>query len=269
MPATDQQQLERALEPIRAQPGRAAILCDLDGTLAPIAERPQDAAVPQAAKVALRTLAERYRLCAVITGRRAEQARQMVGLQELTYAGNHGFELLHPGQAEPSPASGLSGHEGDAARFVASREPEGLPGAGIRVEDKGPIVALHWRGAEDEARAEALASELARAAEGDGLVAHRGRKVLEIRPGVAIDKGVAVRSLLADRGLRAAFYAGDDRTDLDSFAALRQLENEGGLDAACCVAVASPEGPPELGREADLVVEGTDGVLRILELLAR
>jgi trehalose 6-phosphate phosphatase len=130
-------------------------------------------------------------------------------------------------------------------------------------------VALHWRGAEEEERAEALAADLAAAAESDGMLAHRGRKVLEVRPRVAIDKGVAARSLLVEGGLSAALYAGDDRTDLDAFATLRELEREGVLDAARCVAVASAEAPSELVPQADLVVPGTEGFLRVLELLKR
>ena len=77
-----------------------------------------------------------------------------------------------------------------------------------------------------------------------------------------------MRSLLVDQGLDAALYGGDDRTDLDAFAALRELERDGSLEATCCVAVASAEAPPELAPLADLVVAGTEGFLRILKLLA-
>jgi trehalose 6-phosphate phosphatase len=267
MPTTDEQQRERLLEPLRSAPDRAAVLCDLDGTLAPIVERAEQAAVPAAAREALRGLAARYRLTAVITGRRAAEARQLLGIDGLTYCGNHGFELLLPGAAEPTPLAALGGHERDAARFAAGQDQRALAQAGLRVEDKGPIVALHWRGAAEEDRAETLADELGETAEAQGLLSHRGRKVVEIRPPVAIDKGVAVRSLLSDQGLRAALYGGDDRTDLDAFAALRELEREGALEAACCVAVASAEAPPELTPRADLVVTGPEGFLRVLKLL--
>lgn len=269
MPATDEHGLARALEPLRAAPERAAVLCDLDGTLAPIVERPDQAEVPPAAIEALRRVAARYRLCAVITGRRALEAKAMLGLEELAYSGNHGFELLLAGEDDPSPYPGLGGHERDAARFVAARDAGELHEAGLRVEDKEAIVALHWRGAEREEAAEAVATEIASAAEANGLLAHRGRKVIEIRPGVPIDKGIAIRGLLAGRELEAALYGGDDRTDLDGFAALRELEREGALGAARCAAVDSPEAPPELAGEADLVVDGASGFLRLLELLAR
>src|SRR5215207_1910792 len=269
MAASEEQKLAHLLEPLRAAPKRSAVLCDLDGTLAPIVERPEEATVPQAAVQALRALARHYALCAVITGRRALQAKAMLGLDELAYCGNHGFELLPPGEAEPSPSPALHGRERDAARFVEARGADALSESGVRVEDKGAIVALHWRGAADEDGAQAAAERVARAAESDGLLAHRGRKVIEIRPRVAIDKGLAVRSLLADRGLAAALYGGDDRTDLDAFAALRALRDEGTLATACCVAVASAEAPPGLVPEADLVVEGTEGFLQVLALLAR
>ena len=71
----------------------------------------------------------------------------------------------------------LAGHEDDAAAFLGAVSPDRLAAAGLRIEDKGPIRALHWRGAEDEARAEAEAEAIAAEAEAAGLALHRGRKV--------------------------------------------------------------------------------------------
>ena len=143
-----------------------------------------------------------------------------------------------------------------------------LERAGIRTEDKGVIVALHWRGAPDEGAAESLAHEIASEAEWQGLVPHRGRKVLEIRPNVAINKGIAVAALIPSRPIDAALYGGDDWTDLDAFAALRTLEEDGELQAIACIAVASNESPPEVSEAADLTVPGPEGFVRVLEALA-
>jgi trehalose 6-phosphate phosphatase len=256
------------LEPLREVPERTAVLTDVDGTLAPIVERAEDAAVPGAAREALAALAERYALVGCISGRRAEEARRLVGLDSLAYAGNHGLELLLPGEREPRPDPSIAGRESEAAEFLAAVAGR-LTAAGLRQEDKGPIQALHWRGSEDEAQAESRAHEIANEAGRAGLEPRWGRKVLELRPVGGGGKDGAIASLLADQRLDRATYAGDDRTDLDAFRRLRQLREEGRLSAAVCVGVLSAEAPAELAEESDVTVGGLDGWLAILEWLAR
>jgi trehalose 6-phosphate phosphatase len=258
----------RMLAPLRADPGRAAVLTDVDGTLAPIVERAEEAAVPAAAREALAALSERYGLVGCVSGRRAREARRLVGLDRVAYAGNHGLELLLPGDRAPRADPSLSGRERDAAEFLAGLAAAELEAAGLRREDKGPIQALHWRGAADEAAAAGRAREIAAAAGRAGLEARWGRKVLELRPVGGGGKDSAVASLLAIDGLDRATYAGDDRTDLDAFRRLRQLRESGQLAAAVCVGVVSSEAPPELAEESDLTVTGPEGWLRILEWLA-
>jgi trehalose 6-phosphate phosphatase len=253
---------------LRAQPERAAILTDVDGTLAPIVPRPDEAAVPARATELLEGLSERYRLVGCISGRQAEEARRLVGVGGIAYAGNHGLEILLPGDAAPSFDPSLQGREVDAATFVSALGPA-LSEAGLRREDKGPIQALHWRGAEDERAAEARAHEIGAQAGRKGLELRWGRKVLELRPAGGGGKDAAVAALLAMDGVTAAVYAGDDRTDLDAFRRLRELCEGGDLEAAICVGVISDEGPPELVEEADLRVDGPEGWLALLEDLAR
>ena len=64
-----------------------------------------------------------------------------------------------------------------------------------------------------------------------GFAVHWGRKVLEVRPPVALDKGLGIVRLLRGGPARAALYVGDDSTDLDAFAGLRSLVSSGDLDA--------------------------------------
>jgi trehalose 6-phosphate phosphatase len=85
--------------------------------------------------------------------------------------------------------------------------------------------------------------------------------VLEVLPPVDVDKGTAVRALLAERGLRQGLYAGDDATDLDAFHGLD------GLELAVRVAVVSEEGPSELAAAADVVVNGTEAFAELLRRL--
>jgi len=255
--------IEAATKPLVADPGRAAVLLDLDGTLAPIVPRPEDSAVPERSRAALERIASAYALTAVVTGRPGLVARRIAGVEGIAYAGNHGFELLRPGAAEAVPAGALDGHLDDARSFLA-----GADLGELRSEDKGPIVALHWRGASDPDGAERRAGALADDAEAAGLVAHRGRMVLEIRPPVAIDKGVAVAGLLDGAGVSAALYAGDDRTDLDAFRALARLRDEGALERIVRVGVRSEEGPEELIEESDVIAPGAESIPDLLEALA-
>ena len=269
------------LAPLREDPARAAILTDVDGTLAPIVPRPEEAAVPARASEALRRLSERYGLVGCVSGRRAEEARRLVGVEDIAYAGNHGLELLLPGERQLRFDPALEGREGDAAAFLAELGPQALAEAGLRLEDKGPIQALHWRGADDDRAAEAHAHEIGAAAGRAGLELRWGRKVLELRPPGGGGKDAAVAALLAappaarssfapdsDSKLDRAVYAGDDRTDLDAFRRLRELQRDGELEAGVCVGIASDEGPAEIAEEADLTVDGPSGWLALLEALA-
>lgn len=258
---------ESAIDALRERPQASAVLCDIDGTLAPIVDDPEAAAVPEAARSVLRDLAARYLLVACVSGRRASAARRLVGLDELTYAGNHGLELLLPGDVEPRLDPAL-GHRGAAAAgFVARLDWRGLESVGLHLEDKGPIQAIHWRRAPDPQAAAHRAAELAELAEEEGLVTHFGRMVLELRPTAEVHKGVAVRRLVGQAGARLALFGGDDRTDLDAFAALRELQHAGELERGVCVGVDSDEAPEGLRAQSDFVVAGTEGFVELLRTL--
>jgi trehalose 6-phosphate phosphatase len=92
--------------------------------------------------------------------------------------------------------------------------------------------------------------------------------VLEIRPHGGIDKGTAVERLLAEGDARSALFGGDDRGDLAAFDALGRLLEARALAAVVRIGVASDEGPPELAERADAVVQGTEGFLQVLRVLA-
>jgi trehalose 6-phosphate phosphatase len=235
--------VDDALARLREEPTRAAVLLDVDGTLAPIVARPELAAVPKETRAEVRRLAGRYGLVACVSGRTGEEAARLVGVEGVVYVGVHGLELAP--EAEPWR---------DALRPFAS---ESWPW----VEDKGLTVAFHWREADDEAAARRTLESIAERAQAEGLEARWGRKVLELRPPVAADKGTAVRTLLAECGLQRALYAGDDTTDLDAFRGLQ------GLELAVRVAVASAEGPAGLRGAADLVVGSPAELLELLRTL--
>jgi trehalose 6-phosphate phosphatase len=263
--ATD---LTVALRPLVEAPARAAIFCDLDGTLAPIVEHAELARVSEGTARLLGELGRRYAVVACVSGRSAAEARRLVGVGTLDYAGYHGAELLRSGARAPQRLPELEQGADRVRRFAAAHHTSELRLLRVRLEDKGPIFAYHWRGAPDEAAAQRRLEEVARAAEAEGLRTHWGRKVLEVRPPVAIDKGQAVRRLLEGRRVSAAVFAGDDRTDLDGFAALEALREEGELESIVRLGVVSEDGPAEIIERADVTVEGVAGFADVLGVLA-
>src|SRR5436190_1516778 len=136
LPAAGRSAIEALVDPLRAAPASAAVLSDLDGTLAPIVPDPRAAAVPDEARELLDRLAGRYALVACVTGRRALDARRIVGSGAIVYAGNHGLELLEPGRAEPTPAAAVAGQAGAARDFVDALDGDDIAAAGLAIEDK-------------------------------------------------------------------------------------------------------------------------------------
>jgi trehalose 6-phosphate phosphatase len=262
--------LVEALEPLRSEPARAAVLLDIDGTLAPIVRHATDAHVPEATRSLLIEIAKRYRVVGCVSGRRAAIARQIVSIGTIAYVGNHGGELLRPGATRPEVDPELAAWTERVRQFAARAYTAEHQRIRVRSEDKDAIAAFHWRGAPDEAAAAAAVEEIARLALQEGLAVHWGRKVLEVRPPVALDKGLGIATLLKSPPtppVTVALYVGDDTTDLDAFRGLRSLVGEGALSTAICAAVSSDEAPPELAAEADLVLDGTAGVRGLLEAL--
>jgi trehalose 6-phosphate phosphatase len=268
VPAPTAETLAAALRPLTEAPERAAVLCDVDGTLAPIVERAGDAQVPDRAARLLGALASRYGCVACISGRAAADARRLVGVGRIAYAGAHGAEILAPGERAAEAIPAFATWTDPIHRFVAERDDADLRRLRVRIEDKGPIMAFHWRGAPDEDQARTRVEAIAGEAETEGLAIHWGRKVLEVRPPVPISKGRAVNELVRRSGARTALFGGDDATDLDGFDALDSLEESGELEAAVRVGVASDEGPAAIVERADVVVDGTAGFLEVLAALA-
>jgi trehalose 6-phosphate phosphatase len=227
-----------ALALIAAEPAEAALFLDIDGVLAPIEERPEDARVPEETRTELRRLNKRYALVACVTGRPSEVAREIVGVEGLTYVGEHGLELDPEARRWAEPIHGFA-----------------VEVPWVDIEVKPLSVAFHYRTAPDPEQAREQLEAVAAGALDLGFRARWGRMVLEVLPPVEASKGTAVRHLLETTGLRRALYAGDDTTDLDGFTALD------GLEAAVRVAVVSPEGPTELGERADMIV-GSPEVFR-------
>jgi trehalose 6-phosphate phosphatase len=210
---------DRVARPLRSDAGEAALAqlaarrpllaFDFDGTLAPIVNRPEDARLPEATADRLQRLMALTPV-AIVTGRRIADARQRLGFEPHHLLGNHGAEDEHadPGDAlaphaDPQYRKAL-GHL-DAAR------PD-LHAAGVRIEDKGASIALHYRQADDIARAEAVIDALLGLL-GDDIKTFGGKMVVNLSPAGSPDKADAMHTLLRRSGAGSALFAGDDLND--------------------------------------------------------
>lgn len=193
---------------------RAALVFDLDGTLAPIVRRPSDAQVPPATAARLRSLSGCWPI-AVVTGRSVDDAAARLGFDPAGLYGNHGAQrrgaLLRAGSMRFERAL-------DAVRARLRAHAVELRSRGIEVEDKGLSLALHYRAAPDPEQAQACL----RATLGPdtaGLRVEDGHCVVNLMAADAPDKGDAVREVLDGWGLDCALVVGDDGNDEPAFAA--------------------------------------------------
>ncbi|MGA7270398.1 MAG: trehalose-phosphatase, partial [Acidimicrobiia bacterium] len=236
---------------------RPAVFADYDGTLTPIVPHPSQAVLSGEMRAVLASLAARHPM-AIISGRDRADVEQMVGLDNVYYAGSHGFDISGP--------DGFRRRFGD--EFVHDLEEAGrfLDQAvstveGAWVEHKRLALAVHFRQA-DPADEDGLRKMVADAAARAGnLRMSGGKKIFEIRPDFDWDKGRALLLLVGELGLDrpevVPLYLGDDETDEDAF---RVLEKRG---IGVCVGV---EDRITLARYE---LSDPDQVCRFLERLAQ
>jgi trehalose 6-phosphate phosphatase len=252
--------LPTALLPFVAEPARAVLLIDFDGSIAPIVDDPAAARPLPAIVDALRDLTPKIETLAVVSGRTVEFLGNALPIDGLILVGLYGLERRVDGttivdaRAEPWIAP---------IGAAATEAEDALPG--LLVERKGELcVTIHFRTTPERGTdARAVAYELARK---HGIEAPQsGRMAVELRPPVPVDKGTVVRELT--RGAAAAAFAGDDAGDIPAFVALVDLARAGKLEHAVRIGVLSPEAPPEI-LDADIVVDGPDGLAVLLHDLA-
>jgi trehalose 6-phosphate phosphatase len=259
----DESEIRERLQAWREAPGSVAIFTDIDGTLAPIVPTPDMSEVSAELKELLGRLSEKYLLVAGISGRKTEDALDLVGLADVVYFGNHGFEILRDGEVEVTPEA-LPYLE--KVKELENNARQELAPLGAFVEEKGITASIHYRNAPPEV-GERSVDFVKREGERLGLRITVGRGVVEARPPIRADKGTAVRALVEEYRPERAMFLGDDTTDLDAFRELVELREEGALSEILRVGVASEEGPPEITSEADIVVDGVDGVDVVLRAL--
>ena len=215
--------------------------------------RPELARPVDGARGALAGLVERYRIVAIVTGRRSDEVAALLDLPHLSYVGLYGLE---------DGATELVTAVVPSAESAVAQVPEAW------VEDKGVSVAVHYRQAPDPPSARAaLLVALQPVATGSGLELIEGKMVVELVPPDRPRKGGAVERLVGEHELEAVLYAGDDHADLDAFAALDRLSASQDVRVTVRVAVRGPETPPAMVEAADVVVEGPEGLVDLLRTL--
>ena len=268
-PGIDGEALARVRAALSAHP--RGLLTDVDGTISPIAPTPEAATLLPGVRDLLEQARASFDVVAAVSGRSAQDAARLVAMPDIIYIGNHGLERLMPtssgiqqltivAEAEPYTAA-IAAVLDQVERELGPRFP------GLLVERKGVTGSIHLRRAENPAVAEeAVMRELAANPEAHRLRVTRGKMVVEVRPPVAVDKGVAIAALIEEYGLRGALYLGDDRTDIDAFRALRRL-TQAGVCAGVAIAVLHPDSPPELAPEADIALDSIERVPDFLRWL--
>ena len=236
------------------------MLVDFDGSISAIVDDPASARVLPAARNALSVLIGTFGTVAVVSGRPVEYLAGAIDLPELTLVGQYGLERMVDGRAvvdaraEPY-LDAVAGAADELERELAD----------LLVERKaGVAVTVHWRTA--PSREATAVDVIDRVARRHGLTVYTTKMARELRPPVPADKGTAVEALV--EGANGACFAGDDRGDLDAFAALERLARSGRLEHAVRIAVGSAEAPAELLAQADVSVDGQAGLVSLLDDLA-
>ncbi|MEW6058661.1 MAG: trehalose-phosphatase [Actinomycetota bacterium] len=241
-----------SLEALRERSPAAGIFLDFDGSLSRIVDRPELARPVEGARETLIALVPRFRVVAIVSGRRTEEVAGLLGVSGVQYHGLYGMEHTAPAVH----AAAVS-----RAESAAGLVPEAW------VENKGPSLAVHYRQAPDPQSARAaLVGGLQQVASEMGLEIVEGKMVVELVPASRPRKGGVVERLVAEHGLAAALFAGDDAADMEGFASLDRLAEKGLITVR--VAVRGDETPDSMIRAADIVVDGPEGLVGLLRQIA-
>jgi trehalose 6-phosphate phosphatase len=246
-----------ALDAIVADPARAGMFCDFDGTMSEIIDEPDLARPIAGAAEALGDLAGRLGMVAVLSGRPVEFLEPLFPSTVLI-AGLYGLETLIDGHRRDHP---LGGAWREVIDDVASSSVAHGP-AGMHVEEKGLSLTLHFRTHPEIADDVRVFAE--KQAARSGLQVRSARMSYELHPPIAVDKGTSLLELARD--LTTVCFIGDDVGDLPAFDALDRLAADG--RSAIRVGVRSTEESAELIQRSDLQVDGPSGVRSLLEDLS-
>jgi len=241
------------------------LVFDIDGTLSPIAPV-SDSAYIYPGVVPLLEKAREHAHVAIMTGRAIDNGAPMVNLEGLTYIGTHGLEWSdglpssHPVEVVPEALAYI-----EPGKYLLDLVEQQLPNLpGVAVQRKRFGGSIHYRLATDpkETRARLLAI-LEQPAREVHMQLSEGKRIVEIRVPIAVDKGHALRRFAQRFDLHGVIFAGDDRTDLDAILEIARLRADG--LAALSIVVQHPDTLPGLLEHADIVVQEVEGMVALLQ----
>ena len=243
-----------------------AIVTDIDGTISEIAPTPKEAVVTDSMRRELVNLKDKFSLVAVISGRSALNAREMVGVDGILYVGNHGLEFLKDGELFMYPEvekylpqikkTGKKLKEGDLSCIN-----------GLLFEDKGICFSIHYRLCDpSENVREKILNNLKNEPACKNLKISEGRCLVELKPPLGCDKGTILSNIIEQSNLEKIIYLGDDITDDDAFKRLKNLENQDKIEGVS-VLVLSTEIPTYVKKDSSFFVNGVDEILKFFKWL--
>lgn len=243
-----------------------AIVTDIDGTISEIAPTPDEAIVTSSMKEELFKLKEKFKMLAVISGRSAQNARQMVGVEGLLYVGNHGMEYLKDGSLDINPevTKYLS-----KIKKVGKKLKKGELSSvnGLIFEDKGICYSIHYRQTKPSENArKKILNKIYDDPECQKLEISEGRQLVELKPPISCDKGTILQNIIEEYELGRIIYLGDDITDVDAFRKLKEMETQGKIKAVS-ILVLSNEIPDYVKRNSSYYINGVNDVIKFFQWL--
>jgi trehalose 6-phosphate phosphatase len=241
------------------------LVFDIDGTLSPIAPTPQDAYLYPGVDTMLERLREHAHV-AIMTGRALSDGAPIVNVENITYIGTHGLEwsdgLPSTHEVRLIPEATRYVEPGKQLLDLVERHLDELPG--VIVQRKTVGGTLHYRGAaHPEQTREKLLALLTEPTHQLGMRLGEGKRIVEVLSPLAVNKGQSLRSYVQRFDLRGLVFAGDDRTDLDAVLESERLRAEG--IATLAIVVRHNDTLPELLARADLIVDGVEGMVELLQ----
>jgi trehalose-phosphatase len=238
------------------------IFLDYDGTLTPIVATPDLAVLHDDMKEVLEKLVKKY-VVSIVSGRATDDVRSKVNIDNIYYAGSHGFEIVKP------DGEIIINNEAQQLRKIKNKVQEKIRKLtkhiqGSLIEDVKYTTSCHYRLVREEDVDEFKNIVKKTVSQYPELKYTEGKKVLEIRPDLDWDKGKAVNWILNSLNYNpvknCVLYIGDDTTDEDAFGVLK--------DSGFGILVAEKDRPTRAKYRVRTVDEVKDVLLFFIGLAA-
>ena len=241
------------------------LITDVDGTISPTAPTPKQAKVSPLCRQYLSLLCNHLALVAAVSGRPAVEVKNMIGIDEMLYIGNHGMERWKEGHSEYTREAQAYSNVIKAAIEELNRL---LSIEGTYIENKGVTATIHYRLCpEPQSAKKQILTTVENSPQLNKLRIVPGRMSINLLPPIEANKGTAVLNLIREYNLRSGIYLGDDVTDIDAFRAIHAAS----LDSSFygfAIGVISRETPAKLTAEVDFTLDGVSDVEHFLQWMS-